>query len=96
MPPAGIYPVAGASPEVNAYRLYRRAIRYNISIAPGRCLAPMVLFNYIRLSYGSAFSEEIERSLMVLGELVKGQGINDKLCRIKGLKWIIGLFFGIK
>ena len=62
-------------PEVDAYRLYRRAIRYNISIAPGQMFSSDGRFsNYIRLSYGAPFSEEIERSLMVLGELVKEAG----------------------
>ena len=43
--------------EVNAYVLYRQAIRHNISIAPGRrCSAPTGVFHYIRLSYGAPYS----------------------------------------
>ncbi len=59
-------------PDVNAYKLYRQAIRHNISIAPGQMFSSDGRFsNYIRLSYGAPYSEEIERSLQVLGGLVK-------------------------
>ncbi|MCO6475629.1 MAG: PLP-dependent aminotransferase family protein [Phaeodactylibacter sp.] len=59
-------------PEINAYTLYRQAIRHNISIAPGQIFSADGRFsNYIRLSYGAPFSEEIERSLRVLGGLIK-------------------------
>lgn len=58
--------------EVNAYVLYRQAIRHNISIAPGQMFSSDGRFsNYIRLSYGAPYSEEIENSLLVLGQLVK-------------------------
>ena len=62
-------------PAVNAYALYRRAIRHNISIAPGQMFSSDGRFsNYIRLSYGAPFSEGIERSLETLGRLVRGEG----------------------
>lgn len=58
-------------PQANAYTLYRQAIRHNISIAPGQIFSSDGRFsNYIRISFGAPFSEEIEQSIRVVGGLV--------------------------
>lgn len=62
-------------PEVDAYRLYRQALRHNISIAPGQIFSPDGRFsNYIRIGFGAPFSPEMERSIGILGEIVGSCG----------------------
>lgn len=58
-------------PRVNAFELYQHAMEHKISIAPGQIFSTDAHFeNYIRLSFGMPYSEEIEKSIRTLGKLV--------------------------
>lgn len=58
--------------DINAFELYRKAIKEKISIAPGQIFSTGKQFqNYIRISFGSPFNENIDRGLRKLGELIK-------------------------
>jgi DNA-binding transcriptional MocR family regulator len=59
-------------PEVNAFELFDKAIAEKISIAPGQIFSIDARFtNYIRISFGAPYSEEIDVSLKKLGSLVQ-------------------------
>ncbi len=71
-------PVGGAVlwielPEnVNSEHLFEEAIRNGISIAPGLIFSPCTCYqNFIRLSFGHPWSEEIEHSIAWLGGKVR-------------------------
>lgn len=56
---------------INAFELFEKAIKENISISPGQIFSTDGRFsNYIRIGFGEPFSEEIERSLKKLARLV--------------------------
>jgi DNA-binding transcriptional MocR family regulator len=58
--------------KVDAFKLYKSALKYNISIAPGQIFSTDGRFsNYIRISFGLPFNKEIDQSLKILGTLVK-------------------------
>ena len=58
--------------SIDAELLFDSAIEAGISIAPGHIFSPQGRFsNYIRLSYGHPWSDEIESSIRWLGEEVK-------------------------
>jgi len=58
--------------KINTVELYEKAIRQNISIAPGRMSTLQNQFNNcMRLSYGQRWSEHIEDKLKQLGRIVK-------------------------
>ncbi|MFL5810510.1 MAG: PLP-dependent aminotransferase family protein [Flavisolibacter sp.] len=58
--------------EVNGYRLYQEALKYNISIAPGQIFSASSDYrNCIRIGYGRAYDETVEYGLKVLGGLIK-------------------------
>ena len=58
--------------KINTVELYEKAIRQNISIAPGRMSTLQNQFNNcMRLSYGQLWSEHIEDKLKQLGRIVK-------------------------
>ncbi len=58
--------------RVNAFQLFQQAIEQNISIAPGQLFSSDARFtNYIRISFGMPYSEEIDRSLKTVGRLAK-------------------------
>lgn len=59
--------------KINTVELYERAMRQNISIAPGRMFSLQEQFtNCVRLSYGQVWNEKIEDKLRVLGQITKG------------------------
>lgn len=59
--------------KINTNELYERAMRQNISIAPGRMFSLQEQFtNCLRLSYGQIWNERIEDKLSVLGKIIKG------------------------
>lgn len=59
--------------KINTNELYERAMRQNISIAPGRMFSLQEQFtNCLRLSYGQIWNEKIEDKLSVLGKIIKG------------------------
>jgi len=56
--------------RVDAFGLYRAALRENISILPGIIFSPTARFkHHIRISCGYPWSEELDRALVVLGRL---------------------------
>ncbi len=59
--------------KVNAFELYERALEYKISISPGQIFSTDSRFtNFIRISFGIPYNDEIERSLKILGKLMGG------------------------
>ncbi|MCW3106956.1 MAG: PLP-dependent aminotransferase family protein [Segetibacter sp.] len=60
--------------EVNAYKLYQEAMKYNISIAPGQIFSSRADYaNCIRIGYGKKYDSNIDYGLKVLGELISKQ-----------------------
>ncbi len=58
--------------SVNAFELYEQALAFNIVISPGQIFSTDSRFtNFIRISFGIPYSEEIDRCLKKLGELIK-------------------------
>lgn len=58
--------------KVNAFELYEQGLAHNIVISPGQIFSTDCRFtNFIRISFGIPFSEEIDRCLRMLGELIK-------------------------
>ncbi|MDP9048407.1 MAG: PLP-dependent aminotransferase family protein [Bacteroidota bacterium] len=57
--------------KINAFELYEHALTYNISISPGQIFSTDSRFtNFIRISFGIPYNDEIERSLKTLGKLI--------------------------
>ena len=57
--------------RINTYDLYKKAMRYGISIAPGRMFTLQDQYhNCMRLSYGLLWNKQIEDALKLLGKLV--------------------------
>jgi DNA-binding transcriptional MocR family regulator len=60
---------------VNAFQLYQEAMKYQVSIAPGRIFSMRERYsNYIRIGYGKPWGDEVERGIRILGSLVKKMG----------------------
>lgn len=58
--------------KVNTADLYDRAIKYDISIAPGRMFTLREQFdNCLRLSFGLPWNEETDRKIKLLGTLIQ-------------------------
>jgi len=58
--------------KVNGYKLCTEALKHHISVAPGQIFSASHNYsNYVRLSYGKPWDEDIEYGLMMLGKLVK-------------------------
>ncbi|WP_192348952.1 PLP-dependent aminotransferase family protein [Algoriphagus sp. Y33] len=59
-------------PKLDTAILFQQALKYKISIAPGRMFTLQNQYsNCIRLSYGMTWDERIDKSLKVLGMLAK-------------------------
>jgi DNA-binding transcriptional MocR family regulator len=57
--------------ELNAYRLYREALKHNVSVAPGQIFSPKGQFgNCLRLSYARPWDAEVEEAVRILGSLI--------------------------
>jgi len=70
-PQGGLYLWVECNNKTDTYRLFKRAIKDNISIAPGRMFTLKNQFhNCMRLCYGLPWNERIEEALISLGELV--------------------------
>ncbi len=69
--PAGGYMLwVELPPRVDALKLYRAALRQNISILPGAVFSATNRFkNHIRLNCGHTWSETYDRALLTLGRL---------------------------
>ena len=58
--------------KVNAFDLFQRAMKENVSIAPGQIFSTDARFtHYIRISFGAPYSAVIDESLVKLGKLIK-------------------------
>jgi DNA-binding transcriptional MocR family regulator len=61
--------------NIDAFKLYQEAVAKNISIAPGQIFSTDSRFtHFIRISFGISFDETVDKSIRVLGNLIKGQG----------------------
>lgn len=58
--------------KVNSFRLFQSAMEQKISISPGQIFSTDARYShFIRLSFGIPFSEKIDKSLKILGNLIK-------------------------
>ena len=58
--------------QLNAYRLYREALKHNVSVAPGQLFSAKGQFgNCLRLSYARPWDAEVEEALRTLGSLIR-------------------------
>jgi len=70
-PEGGYFLWVELNKDVNTLDLYERAIKHNISIAPGRMFSLKQQFdNYLRLSFGLQWSDEVEKKIKLLGVLI--------------------------
>ena len=64
--------VAELNKKVDAHKLCTEALKHHISVAPGQIFSASSNYaNYVRISYGKPWSEEIEYGVMMLGKLIK-------------------------
>ena len=60
--------------KVNSFTLRTEAMKQKISIVPGNLFSVGADYhNFIRISFGKPWSEEIEEGLMILGKLIRRQ-----------------------
>jgi DNA-binding transcriptional MocR family regulator len=58
--------------QINAYKLYREALKHDISIGPGQLFSAQGQFgNCLRLSYARPWDAEVEEGLRTLGNLIR-------------------------
>lgn len=58
--------------KINAFKLRTEAMKYNISIVPGKIFSSSCDYsNCIRISFGKPWSDDVDYGLMILGKLVK-------------------------
>lgn len=58
--------------KVDAYKLHKRALKHNVGIAPGHIFSMQGQFqNYVRLTYGLPWNDQVEEGIKTLGELVR-------------------------
>jgi len=58
--------------KLNAYSLYKEALRHQISVAPGQLFSAQKQFgNCLRISYARPWDKEVEEGLKTLGRLIK-------------------------
>src|SRR5512139_3703391 len=60
--------------DIDALKVYRRAMTEKISIAPGPLFSAKQQYkNFIRLNCGNPWTDQIERALRKLGEIIGAQ-----------------------
>jgi DNA-binding transcriptional MocR family regulator len=70
-PPGGYVLWIELDKDVDAFELYEKALTYKISISPGQIFSTDSRFtNFIRISFGIPYNNEIEQSLKTLGLLL--------------------------
>jgi len=70
-PQGGLFLWVECEKRIDAYKLYKKAVKNNISIAPGRMFTLKNQFNNcMRLSYGLPWNERIEEALIRLGKFI--------------------------
>jgi DNA-binding transcriptional MocR family regulator len=58
--------------NVNTYKLCTEALKHNISIAPGQIFSASCNYcNYLRISFGKPWNDDIDYGLMMLGKLIR-------------------------
>jgi DNA-binding transcriptional MocR family regulator len=58
--------------KINAYKVCTEALKHNISVAPGQIFSSCSCYkNYLRISYGKPWNEDVEYGLMMLGKVIK-------------------------
>ncbi|GAA4315393.1 PLP-dependent aminotransferase family protein [Mucilaginibacter gynuensis] len=58
--------------NINAFEVFKAALKYNIIFYPGHVFSTDARFTHcIRISFGSPFTKEIDHSLKIVGTLVK-------------------------
>lgn len=58
--------------KVNAFKLRSEAMKYNISIVPGKIFSSSCNYsNFIRITFGKPWSDDADYGLMILGKLIK-------------------------
>jgi DNA-binding transcriptional MocR family regulator len=61
--------------NIDAFKLYQDAVAKNISIAPGQIFSTDSRFtHFIRISFGISFDDTVDKSIRILGNLIKAQG----------------------
>jgi len=58
--------------KINSFKLRTEAMQYKISVVPGRIFSASCSYsNFIRISFGKPWSEDVDYGLMMLGKLIK-------------------------
>jgi DNA-binding transcriptional MocR family regulator len=58
--------------KVNAFKLRTEAMKHKISVVPGRIFSASCNYsNFIRISFGKPWSDDVDYGLMMLGRLIK-------------------------
>lgn len=58
--------------KVDSFKLRTEAMKHKISIVPGKIFSASIDYsNYIRISFGKPWSEDVDYGLMLLGKLIK-------------------------
>ena len=58
--------------KVDSFKLRTEAMKHKISIVPGKIFSASIDYsNYIRLSFGKPWSEDVDYGLMMLGKIIK-------------------------
>lgn len=58
--------------KVNAFRLRSEAMKHHISVVPGKIFSASCNYNnFIRISFGKPWSEDMDYGLMMLGKLIR-------------------------
>ena len=58
--------------KVDSFKLRTEAMKHKISIVPGKIFSASINYsNYIRISFGKPWNEDVEYGLMMLGKLIK-------------------------
>ena len=58
--------------KINSFKLRTEAMKHNISIVPGRIFSATCNYtHFIRISFGKPWSDEVERGIRIIGNLVK-------------------------
>ncbi|HEV8284415.1 MAG TPA: PLP-dependent aminotransferase family protein [Chitinophagaceae bacterium] len=58
--------------KINTFKLRTEAMKHKISVVPGRIFSANCNYsNFIRISYGKPWSDDVEYGLMMLGKLIK-------------------------
>ena len=58
--------------KINSFKLRTEAMKYKISVVPGRIFSASCNYsNFIRISFGKPWSDDVDYGLMMLGKLIK-------------------------